>query len=128
MAKTKTVVLSEPIEGHDDARFSRLVFREPTYRELMALGEPTARAYDVGHGMAYSADKDEVIRQYAEKLLVEPADALLLNQLGLADALRVKEAVLDFFSEARATIMKLGPSSSSATQESSTPSASARSH
>lgn len=111
MANT-TVTLKNPIEGHlpdpvtGESRITQIkeiVLREPKYRDIMLLGEPAAFARSEG-GMIYQAEKDEVVRNYIERLMISPKDVLLLEQVSLADALQLKEAIFGFFQDARKAI------------------------
>jgi hypothetical protein len=96
-----TIELSTPITGHK-GQVSQITLREPKYADVMSLGDPIAFAQGA-NGMVYSADKDGVIQAYIERLLVSDngADPLLLNQLGLTDTLRLREAIQNFFADAR---------------------------
>ena len=117
MPKTKTIVLIEPITGHGDegtAPITQLTFREPRYADLIQFGELNAYARSED-GLLFSSEKDDVIRSYINRLLIEPKDPALLNQLCLADGLMVKELVHDFFGTAREQISKRGPVTSSST-------------
>jgi hypothetical protein len=106
------IQLKNPIEGHvPDATgtgtvlgaITEIELREPRYRDVMTLGEPAAYARSDG-GLIYTAEKDDVVQAYVERLLVSPKDPALLTQLSLADALQLKEAVFGFFTEARRAI------------------------
>lgn len=97
-----TVKLVDPIQGHEGP-IGEIVFREPKYSDVMALGEPAAFARSEG-GMIYQAEKDGIIQAYIERLIVEPKDTGLLSQLSLADTLQLKETVFGFFQTARAAI------------------------
>jgi hypothetical protein len=100
MANT-TVTLHEPIEGPGPSKdqptvqIKQIVLRQPKYRDMMLLGEPAAFARSEG-GIMFSSEKDEIIQAYIERLLVEPKDTQLLEQLGLADTIQCREAVFDF--------------------------------
>jgi hypothetical protein len=94
-----TVTLITPIEGHE-GQIKQIVLRAPKYADVMLLGEPAAYARST-EGMIYQAEKDDVVKSYIERLCIEPKDTALLNQLELADALKLKEAVFDFFLAAR---------------------------
>jgi hypothetical protein len=104
-----TVNLLEPIEGPGPNRdqvtvqITQIVLREPRYRDIMLLGEPAAFARSDG-GMIYQAEKDDVIAAYVERLLVEPKDPNLLNQVGLADTLKLRDTIFGFFQKAKAAI------------------------
>jgi hypothetical protein len=95
-----TVNLSTPIEGHE-GQIKSITLREPKFGDVMALGEPSAFARSEG-GMVFQSEKDGVVQSYVERLLVEPKDPALLLQVSLADALKLKDAIYDFFQAARA--------------------------
>src|SRR5689334_10430001 len=113
MAKEKTVTLVDPIRGHE-GEIKSLRFREPKFPDLIELGEPVTFARSEA-GLVFSSERDDVLQAYSERLLVEPKDPAMLQQLGLADALQVKETIHGFFGEARERI-----SNSSQTRSSST--------
>jgi len=104
-----TIQLLEPIEGPSSVkdqpttRITQITMRAPKFPDIMLLGEPAAFARSEG-GMIYQAEKDGVIQEYIVRLLIEPKDPQLLNQLGLADSLKLKEIVFDFFKAAREAI------------------------
>lgn len=108
MANT-TIQLIEPIEGPGPSKeiptvqITQVVLRSPKFPDIMSLGEPAAFARSEG-GMVFQAEKDEVVGEYIRRLLVEPKDPQLLNQLGLADSLQLKDAIFDFFKVARGAI------------------------
>jgi len=105
-----TIQLLEPIEGPGTSKenptiqISQVVMRAPKFADVMALGEPAAFARSEG-GMIFQAEKDDVVAGYINRLVIEPKDPQLLNQLGLADSLRLREQVFDFFKAARQAIM-----------------------
>lgn len=94
-----TIKLTTPIEG-GEGQITEIVLREPRYGDVMLLGEPAAYARSEG-GLVYTAERDGIIRSYVERLLVKPNDPALLLQCSLADSLALKEAVFDFFGDAR---------------------------
>jgi hypothetical protein len=104
-----TIILLEPIEGPGPTKevpivqITQIVLRAPKFPDIMALGEPAAFARSEG-GMIFQAEKDEIVGDYIKRLLIEPKDPQLLNQLGLADSLQLKEAVFGFFKAAREAI------------------------
>lgn len=104
-----TITLLEPIEGPGPSRdqltvsITQVILRSPKFPDIMQLGEPAAFARSEA-GLIFQAEKDDVVSAYITRLLVEPKDPALLNQLGLADALQLKEAVFDFFKAAREAI------------------------
>lgn len=105
--KHVTIELSEPIIGHSDP-IRRVVLQEPRARDYFALGEPSVYARNPD-GTVYAVENAEVIDRYIERCIVEPKESILLDQMSLGDAMRVKDAVLGFFSDAR---KKTLPSSS----------------
>lgn len=107
-----TIVLKNPIEGpvtdpvtgeNKITQILEIVLREPKYRDIMLLGEPAAFARSEG-GMIYQAEKDDVVAAYIERLLESPKDRALLEQVSLADALQLREAIFGFFQAARKAI------------------------
>ncbi|WP_438275646.1 hypothetical protein [Nitrobacter sp.] len=100
---TIKVQLLEPIKGFEGVQISELVLRAPKYMDVMTLGEPTTYARSEG-GMIYQAEKDGVIQSYIERLVVEPKHTDLLNQLSLADTLKLKDTINGFFGAAREAI------------------------
>jgi hypothetical protein len=99
MAKTKAVPLATPLVGHNK-HFQSVEIREPTAADFWENGEPTRWAY-TKDGIGFRIENDAAIKAYIEACVVEPKDPLLLGQMTLADAIAVKEAVLDFFTAAR---------------------------
>jgi hypothetical protein len=101
-----TITLVEPIEGpgpnkdNPIVEITQLVLRPPKFADVMQYGEPAAFARSEG-GILFQSEKDEVILAYIRRLLVEPRDPALLDQLGLADTLQCREAIFDFFKAAR---------------------------
>lgn len=94
-----TIPLSEPITVPGEnapVQINEVVLREPKYPDIMALGQPAAYARDAA-GMVYSAEKDETIKAYIERLLVEPKSPLALMQLGAVDTFKLRDAVHGFF-------------------------------
>ena len=101
--ETVRIKLSRPITVPGDAaaiEVSEIVLREPMYSDIMALGEPSLFARD-GSGMIYTAEKDDVVKSYVERLLIEPKNPVHLSQLCARDTFKVRDAVHDFFNDAR---------------------------
>ena len=115
----KVVTLEKPIMGHRPYR--QLEFREPKFRDLMELGDPYIWV-PAGNDYSRRLDDTQIIAKYAERLLVEDGkagDPLILDQLGVADTRKVREAIVDFFQPAAATAASsTSPESSSSTQDS----------
>jgi hypothetical protein len=99
MARQTRVPLQEPIDGHG-GKVTAVVVREPTAAEYFAIGEPqvTARNPD---GTIYSIENDASIDAYMDRCIVEPDPLLAKKQMGLADGIAVKAALLGFFLAAR---------------------------
>jgi hypothetical protein len=105
----RTVPLTNPIKGH--AGFIESVtLREPTGDEYFSLGEPGVYAR-TAERVTLQVENDPVIKAYIEKCVVAPANALLLAQLSLVDAMKVKDAMLGFFQDARLASSKSAPKS-----------------
>jgi hypothetical protein len=97
-----TITLVHPIEG-PDGQIKQIILREPRWPDVMRLGEPAAYARSDG-GMIYSAEKDDVVHAYVQRLLVEPKDPALLEQVSLTDTLQLRETIFGFFQNARKAI------------------------
>lgn len=93
----KTVALSRRYEAHGVA-YDTITLREPTFEDLFALGEVQEWQPISGGAGLMLITHDDRIRAYAERLA--GTNAGRLSQLGLADAMKVKRAVVDFFAEA----------------------------
>jgi hypothetical protein len=93
-----TIDLEKPIVTHDGS-VSSVTLREPQFAEIMKFGEPFSRGY--GTDVVYSAENTDAIKGYIEALVQQPVDGLLLRQLGTLDSLKLKDAVVGFFSTAR---------------------------
>ena len=92
------VQLDTPLVGHE--AITRLEFREPTFAEYSALGEPYVWApTGEGQGRVRATPLWTVVREYAEALLVKPAEKAMLNQVSIRDSRKIKDAILDFFLE-----------------------------
>lgn len=120
------VPLSRPIDGHGGP-VREVILREPTARDFFRLGEPFAQAYgkDGGDGtLVYQAENNDVVQAYLEALIIVP-DVIVIGGLSLADAMRVKAALLGFFRDAREAQSEMPATPSSLTSESSTPAAAA---
>jgi len=94
-----TIPLTDPIDGHS-GKITSIRLREPKYPVIMALGRPvtTIRTQE---GAVYQTQDPEIIKRYAEKM-VDDTVAPVLHLLGMADTLALQDAVLDFFTAARA--------------------------
>lgn len=95
MRQQITIPLAKPLATHDGP-LSRIVMREPTFDEYLAIGDPYIIAESPG-GTRFIHENIENIRQYIGLCLVEPKDPALLTQANARVAKSVKEAVLGFF-------------------------------
>lgn len=104
MAKTIEIRLEEPLVGHGGA-ISVVKVREPRAGDVLDIGEPIVFAR-AEQGALISVENDDKIRRYIERLTLDdtgkPIDPNILAQGSAADIIRIREAVLDFFTEARA--------------------------
>jgi hypothetical protein len=108
--KTVTVELLEPRLGGE---VTRVVLREPKLSDYMVHGDPVSVASR--GGSLYTVENDAAIRGYLAACVVEPDNKAWVDNLGLADAMRVKEALLGFFAAARELSRPAAPSSSPST-------------
>lgn len=110
MAKERRVPLSAPIGAHGEL-VKEVVLREPRASDFFSLGDPFVWAQNAD-GSMFPVENSEAIRAYLDRCVVSP-DPLLMGQIGLADAMAVKAAMLDFFVQARTTSTTPATSSSS---------------
>lgn len=101
MSKTTTVTLAEPVLWHDQ-QVREIALRAPTFAEFMDLGEPYAEGY-AKSGIYFRNVDYQTVREYAQRLMVDQDKVHALGLLGLADARKVRDAVLDFFREPEAS-------------------------
>lgn len=98
--KKVEITLSEPAKvGNKEV--SVVVLREPTAGEFFDLGEPMLLTQTDG-GTSVIVHNNDVIMKYIRRCMVEPSGHLdFIDSLPLTDAVRLKGAVLDFFTDAR---------------------------
>lgn len=114
MPKTVTITLREPIVGHRGT-ITEIVLRAPNLTQYAAIGEPVTAVPGESGKLVY-IENDQAIAGYMEACMVEPKDKLLLDQVQLADAMNIRDAVVDFFVEARRESRSpTSPTSSSST-------------
>jgi hypothetical protein len=97
----KVIPLDKPLQGHGEL-IKQVVLREPTFAEYMRIGDPVTLAYAPRSAVPFMLENQEAIAEYAQLLIVEPADTLLLDQGGLALGKKIKKAILDFFQDGAA--------------------------
>lgn len=94
-----------------------LTFREPKMREYAQFGEPSVVTRTSDGGLVLIENSD-VIFAYA-RALVAPDLVGAIDHLSLRDSLAVKEAILGFFTDARAAGETPPPDSSPSTLDGS---------
>lgn len=110
MAKTITLDLVEPIEAHDEL-VRQVVLREPRGADYFALGDPFVVARNPD-GTLFEVVNEGVVKGYIERLAEKP-NAALLGTISAADAIKLRQKVLDFFYAARASTSPAPQTSSS---------------
>lgn len=122
----KKIPLTAPVEWFGK-RLGHVILREPKAGDLQRFGEPRIAIHMTdGSGAVYFADRDDVIGRYFDALLsfegAKPNDVAgepLLNHLSLEDAITLRDALFDFFMDARRRIASKRATSSSSTSKSS---------
>jgi len=94
----KVIELSQAYDGPNGTRFNRVTLNEPTFRDYTDLGNPTTFVAVAGGG-GFEQETPSVIRDWIERLY--DGDPNFLYQLKLADSLKLRDAVIDFFRVAR---------------------------
>jgi hypothetical protein len=129
MPKTIKVQLTKPIISHKGP-VSEVELREPTCEEFFELGDPRTTVFTVDEataGLRTSGKNTEVkqvengavIKKYLQRCLVEPDALTVFAQCPLADALRIKETLLNFFDSALVAASVMDATSSSSISSSS---------
>jgi hypothetical protein len=97
----KSIPLKKPFDDGKGGKVTAIILQEPSAPDFFELGAPQTwvRSRD---GMAL-IDNDAAIKAYVERMIVEPDPLLAMTQMGVVNAIAVKEAVLDFFRESPAT-------------------------
>jgi hypothetical protein len=97
----KSIPLKKPFDDGKGGKVTAIILQEPSAPDFFELGAPQTwvRSRD---GMAL-IDNDAAIKAYVERMIVEPDPLLAMTQMGVVNAIVVKEAVLDFFRESPAT-------------------------
>ena len=99
----KIIKLLEPVTSYD-RRYEEIVLREPRGELLMRLGQPRIPVTNFSAGSGYYVEPESVIKDYLVALIViEKDDGMmpyaeaLLNKLSLADSLRLRAELFNFF-------------------------------
>lgn len=124
MAKQKTVTLLDPVP-FAGRNIDSLTLREPTARDYGLYGEPAVHTRSAD-GSWIIVDNTEAVMGYVRACLPE-LERGVIDHIGLADTLRLKDAVLGFFADARAAGATTAPGSSSGNSDGSTDEGSASS-
>lgn len=95
MGKTVSIPVSPPLKGHH-GQIDHVIVREPTFDEFLQYGDPFVYL-PLSEGTLFRSDNTEVLAAYADVLVEEPKDKLLLRQGGLKLAREIRYAVLSFF-------------------------------
>mgnify|MGYP000858083154 CR=1 FL=1 len=106
----KTIKLTRSYTVHGTT-FDTVVLRSPKLKDLLFIGSPAELQMSGGKNTVL-IEFPERIEQYLERIAESPT-ADMLTDILLPDALLVKEAVLDFFTQARKTSSPPPTSSSS---------------
>lgn len=117
MAKSVTVALQEPITGHK-GQITEVKVKAPGLALYQRHGDPFefVRAGSGRKAQPVYVEYNEAIDAYLDACVELPAgeSPLLKDQIGLLDAMAIKDALLGFFGEARlALVSQTSPTSSS---------------
>ncbi|WP_395696642.1 hypothetical protein [Methylocella sp.] len=124
--KSTMIQLDAPLPWFDK-RLDRLLVKEPSGALYLDLGEPRffVRAAD---GSVYAVEREDVVAKYLDRLVTLPDGApidggvsSLMRFLPLTDVMRLKQALLDFFTDASSATSREKPGSSSSAPASSPP-------
>lgn len=94
MSKTVTIPLSEPITEHRKT-YTEIVVREPTWADIIGVGAPYTIHRD-REDKAFLVYDETAIAHYVEACVVEPS-TILMDKVGMREALAVREAIVGFF-------------------------------
>jgi hypothetical protein len=100
MAKTIKIELVDAIQWHGQP-LAAIELKEPTGAQYADLGEPRL-IVRLADGGGYWIEQPTVIRAYLERCIAHEGGADLLSLMSLADAMRVKEQLIGFFTSAAA--------------------------
>lgn len=109
---SKKIDLVEPILGHS-GMISSITLREPKARDIWQVGDLTTYSRTAEGGVV-AVEQNERYLDYLERLLIEPADkVLVVAGLSAADAIQIEKVIDGFFADARQKASAPKPSSSS---------------
>lgn len=111
----KVIKLSRTYAAHGQT-FDSITLREPKSRDYLEIGDPVEMHSDPSGGDGrFVVEHLDRIKAYAQRLPIHPTPESLVD-LDLVDAIAMKEAICDFFLEAR--MRRNAQTSSSGGQES----------
>src|SRR5258708_38048210 len=96
MADKASVPLSKPIKGPNGTSFKEVVLREPSYDEIVEIGDPYFIAM-TRDNVPFQVENAEAIKSYLARCIESPKDVALLGQLKARDVVAVKDKLLAFF-------------------------------
>jgi hypothetical protein len=106
---SKTINLSQPIKGPGGKLIHEITLREPIYRDYMELDLPVIYVR-LENGGGFQQETPSAMRVWVERLA--DCDPNFMERLCLRDTIALRDAVNDFFLEAR-TPPKSAPSTNS---------------
>ncbi len=80
----KTIELSQPIKSHRGELITKIVLREPRYRDLMTLGMPSTWVVVPGGG-GFEQESFTALEEWVNRLVVD-IDVNFLELLSLKDS------------------------------------------
>jgi hypothetical protein len=95
---SKTIALSQSIKGPGGKLIREIALREPKYRDYMELDLPVIYVR-LENGGGFQQETPSAMRIWVERLA--DCDPNLMENLCLADTIALRDAVNDFFIEAR---------------------------
>lgn len=102
----KEIVLSNSIEWFGRS-VARVFLREPCARHLRSFGEPRTAVFHPEAGTRYLVDRDDAISRYFDELLsldgkgTIDGGASIMERMSLRDGIALREALFEFFFQAR---------------------------
>ena len=102
----KEIVLSNSIEWFGRS-VDRVFLREPCARHLQSFGEPRTAVFHPEAGTRYLVDRDDAISRYFDDLLsldgkgTIDGGASIMERMSLRDGIALREALFEFFFQAR---------------------------
>ena len=97
----KQIKLEKPIDGQNGQKIETIALRPPRYGDYIDIGLPSTFVV-LKDGGGFEQETPTVIRDWIERLW--DGDPNFLYGLSLRDTLALRDAVIDFFREARAPL------------------------